>query len=105
LIFDSEQLIQARTLAPDVLDVQRAVDLPAVPPGADDTADAKHPKVPGDARLAHAKMRGQVVDAFLSHLSETLQDAKSRRVGEGQKVIWKLVSGALDKHKACFIRV
>jgi hypothetical protein len=105
LIFDSKQLIEARTLAPDILDVQGAVDLTAVAPRPDDAADAEHPQVPGDARLAHAQMQGEVVDAYLAELPEVLQDAEPGRVGEGQKVVWKLVPLVLEKHNVCFIRV
>jgi hypothetical protein len=42
LIFDSEQLIQACTLSPDVFDVQGAVDLTAVTPGPHDPANPQH---------------------------------------------------------------
>src|ERR1700682_2399054 len=92
LIFDSEQLIQARTLAPDVLDIQGAVDLPAVAPRPDNPADAEHPQVPGDAGLAHAQVLRKVIDALFADLTEALEDTQAGRIGEGQKVIRKLVA-------------
>ena len=77
---------RARSLR-DVFDVQRAVDLAALAPGADHAADPQHPQVPGDARLAHAQVEGEVVDVLLAHLAEALQDAQAGGIGEGQEVV------------------
>jgi hypothetical protein len=96
-------LIQTRTLARDIFDIQGAVDLPAVAPGPDHATDPEHPEVPGNPRLAHPKMNGQVVDALLAHSSKALQNAQPGGVGEGQKVVRKLVPLAGDKHKGSFI--
>ncbi len=66
-IFDSKQLIQARSLARDIFDIQGAVDLPAFPPGPNHATDAQHPQMPRDPRLAHPQVHRQVVDALLAH--------------------------------------
>jgi len=98
-------LIQTRTLARDIFDIQRAVDLPAVAPRPDHATDPEHPEVPGNPRLAHAQVNGQVVDALLAHRPKALQNAQPGGVGEGQKVVRELVTLAWEKHKASFIRV
>src|ERR1700694_2317354 len=102
--FDSKQFVETRPLPRNVLDVERAVNLAALAPSTDDPPDPQHPKVPGDTRLAHAKVGGQVVDVLLPNLPEALQDTQARGVGKGQKVVRELVPLAGKKHKACFIR-
>jgi hypothetical protein len=100
---NSKQLIEPLTLAPNVVDVQRAVNLPAFATRPDHTAKAKDPKVPGDPRLTHPKVRGEVVHADLTHLAEALQDAQACRIGKGHEMVRQFVSRALEKHKEFFI--
>src|SRR3989442_4512331 len=105
LLCDAHQLIQSRALARDVLDVQPAVHLTTVAARPDDPADAQHAHMPRDPRLAHAHVEREIVDVFFADLAQALQDAEARGVGEGPKVVRKLVTRTLEKHKGSFIEV
>jgi len=56
-----QQLPESELVAPDVVEVDRAVDLAALPALADDPTPPHHPQVPGDPRLAHPEVAGQLV--------------------------------------------
>src|SRR5690348_14441740 len=100
---DAEHLVEALAVTPDAVSVERAPQLTAIPPDTDHAAEPQHSHVPGDPRLAHAQVVGELADVGLAHLPEALQDAQPRGVGEGEEVVGKLVARALKKHKGCFI--
>src|SRR5690348_16015032 len=84
---DPQHLVEALSMAPNVLHVERAPHLPPISTHLDHAAQAQHAHVPADAGLAHAQVLCELGDVHLADLAQALQDPQARGVGEPQEVV------------------